>query len=159
MAFLNPENHLDRILIYWQTEDLLRAYGLEVNKLLESKAFGQELDDNDTKDWLMELAVAMKKEQVQEIGHTSHSLKVIKQLEAAHLIKLDQSDYKTEFEILKPAIKAYKLQKPIHLGDVYIMVEILYAFYLKKMSGDEISTKIEELGMQAATCLNALIDG
>jgi len=39
------------------------------------------------------------------------------------------------------------------------MVEILYAFYLKKMSGDEISTKIEELGMQAATCLNALIDG
>ncbi len=156
MAVLNPDNIIDRILLYWQTEDLLRAYKLDINKLLSNRAFADEFASDDAKDWLNDLVEAMKNENVVENGHTSHSKKLISELESKHIDKLKTETYRGIFESLKPAISAYSKQKQTAARPVFILFELLYAFYLQRLSGAEMNERIEQLGTQAAHCLNEL---
>ncbi|MFY0673117.1 MAG: DUF4924 family protein [Bacteroidia bacterium] len=159
MSVLDPQSIVDRVLLYWQTEDLLRAYKLDAEKLLSNKAFAEEFAADDAKEWLIDLAIAMEREGVKENGHTSHSKELIKDLEPKHIDKLKTETYKGIFESLKPAISAYAKQKQTAARPVYILFELLYAFYLKRLSGEEIPPSIEQMGTQAAHCLNELANG
>lgn len=145
-------------MMYWQTEDLIRAYKFDIDKLLSSKAFEEEFEAAETKDWLRELAESMENEKVKEVGHTSHSKSIIATLEAKHLTKLADGKYNGLFEPLKPAISAYSKQKPGLAKPIFILFELLYAFYLQKLSGAEMAETIENLGNQAAHCLNELVN-
>ena len=69
MAVLDPQSIVDRVLLYWQTEDLLRAYKLDIEKLLNNKAFAEDFAAEETKEWLKDLAAAMESEGVKENGH------------------------------------------------------------------------------------------
>ena len=159
MAVLDPQSIVDRVLLYWQTEDLLRAYKLDIEKLLNNKAFAEDFAVEETKEWLKDLAAAMESEGVKENGHTSHSKELIKELEPVHIDKLKTETYKGIYDSLKPAISAYAKQKQTAARPVYILFELLYAFYLKRLSGEEISPSIEQMGTQAAHCLNELTNG
>lgn len=159
MSVLDPQSIVDRVLLYWQTEDLLRAYKFDVEKLLNNKAFAEEFAAEDAKEWLKDLANAMQSEGVKENGHTSHSKALISELEPVHIDKLKTEIYKGLFESLKPAITAYSKQKQTAARPVFILFELLYAFYLQRLSGAEMTETIEQMGTQAAHCLNELANG
>ena len=158
MAKLNPENLLDKILLYWQTEDLLRAYQLDASKLLSSDSFKEEFASDEAKNWLQELAKSMAKEGVEKSGHSSSSLAIIRDLKAKHDSFIRNETYKAQVEVIKPALENLqtKREEVDHL--VYGMCELIYAFYLQKMTGNKLSDGVESLGQETIKCVQMLLE-
>jgi len=157
MSILNAENTIDRIIGFWQTEDLLRAYQFDIEKLTQKQFVQTDSKTDEARSFLVELKEAMEKEDVLEKGHTRHSMLLIEEKETMHLELLkSNSVYKETFEKVQHAVGAYNKQQNINLGAVAVLFELLYAYYLKKLSGDEESELVAQMANTAAECINIL---
>ncbi|MBI1184524.1 DUF4924 family protein [bacterium] len=157
MSTLNPDNLLDRILLYWQTEDLIRAYQFDVNKLVKIDALSQQNTQVDASVWLQDFVARMEDENVKASGHTSHSTPLIDEmLERYHRQNLSDKNFDARTKALKPAINAYNKQRRMVVDDVTALLELTYAYYMQKMAGGEIPEAIENLATEAIEILNEL---
>lgn len=157
MSILNAENTIDRIIGFWQTEDLLRAYQFDIDKLTQKQFVQDDSKSDEARSFLEELKEAMENEDVLEKGHTRHSMLLIEEKEAKHLELLkDNTAYRETFEQVQQAVGAYNKQQNINLGAVAVLFELLYAYYLKKLSGDEESELVAQMANTAAECITLL---
>ena len=156
MSVLNSENTIDRIIGFWQTEDLLRAYRFDVDKIFR-KQFAEDGRNEEAKAFLIELKSSMEKQDVVEHGHTHHSMELIEEKENKHgeLLELDL-EYANHFEKIKNPIKAYNQQQPTPMSAVAVLFELLYAYYLKRIAGDELNETVATMAESAGFCLNKL---
>ena len=84
---LQKENIAEYLLYMWQVEDLIRANGLDIDKLQESylnrfKLEGKEADAQ--REWYENLIEMMRSEGVQEKGHLQINKSVITMLNDLH---------------------------------------------------------------------------
>ena len=84
---LQKENIAEYLLYMWQVEDLIRANGLDIDKLQESylnrfKLEGKEADAQ--REWYENLIEMMRSEGVQEKGHLQINKVTLQQLEELH---------------------------------------------------------------------------
>lgn len=78
-ASLRAENVCEYVLFLWQQEDLLRAFGMDVDKLSQAMSA-----DEETRQWYEHLAVMMSEEGVAEQGHPQVHQNVIVWLSELH---------------------------------------------------------------------------
>lgn len=95
---LQKENIAEYLLYMWQVEDLIRANGLDIDKLQESylnrfKLEGKESDAQ--REWYENLIEMMRSEGVQEKGHLQINKSVITMLNDLHneLLKSPKHPY------------------------------------------------------------------
>ena len=95
---LQKENIAEYLLYMWQVEDLIRANGLDIDKLQESylnrfKLEGKEVDAQ--REWYENLIEMMRSEGVQEKGHLQINKSVITMLNDLHneLLKSPKHPY------------------------------------------------------------------
>lgn len=95
---LQKENIAEYLLYMWQVEDLIRANGLDIDKLQESylnqfKLEGKEADAQ--REWYENLIEMMRSEGVQEKGHLQINKSVITMLTDLHneLLKSPKHPY------------------------------------------------------------------
>ena len=158
MTRLNPENQIDRVIAFWQTEDLLRGHQFDIERLLDSRQFTSEEDRDHSTDWLSEFKNKMQQEDVLAVGHTSDSKEIIVPLQVRHKELLNTNEtYQKVFDQIAPAIKRYNTAKQLPVSEVEVMFELLYAFYLKKLANEPMSKEVEHLGTQSGELLNQLI--
>lgn len=92
------------------------------------------------------------------MGHTSDSKEMISQLEPIHVRLLDDETYQQLFDSVKPAVLRFNQQRRLHLTQVEVLFELLYAYYLKKLSGETINHQVESLGIASGEILNHIVN-
>ena len=84
---LKKQNIVEYLLYMWQIEDLIRAFGLDMNRINEKIVEPYQLSDNDKKrlfEWYESLIEMMRTENAQDVGHIQLNKNIIIQLNDFH---------------------------------------------------------------------------
>ena len=140
-------------LIYmYQVEDLVRAYGLDANRIATEylPRFGyDEVQLRQATEWYESLARMMREEGKEETGHVRVVQNTLDLLEDRHrelLSDNDEHDYRTAYYKALPHIVALRTQgKNKDKQEMENCIDALYGATLLRMQGKELSA-----GTQAA---------
>lgn len=147
MNIPNKQQNIAEYLLYmWQIEDLLRAYGLDIDKVQQHLIDTMPHDDNakkELRDWYEGLILMMKSEGVQEKGHLQINKNVVIELTDLHLSLLkdpSESPYIATYYKTLPYIvelRAKSGQKDV--SEIETCFTALYGYLLLKLQKKEIS--------------------
>ena len=140
-------------LIYmYQVEDLIRAYGLDADRIAAEylPRFGYDEEQmKQAKEWYESLARMMKEEGKVETGHVQVVQNTLELLEDHHkelLADTDEQDYRAAYYKALPHIVALRTQgNNKDKKEMENCIDALYGATLLKMQGKELSS-----GTQAA---------
>ena len=140
-------------LIYmYQVEDLIRAYGLDAERIAAEylPRFGYDEEQlKQAKEWYESLARMMKEEGKEETGHVRVVQNTLELLEDHHqelLADTDEQEYRTTYYKALPHIVALRTQgNNKDKKEMENCIDALYGATLLKMQGKELS-----LGTQTA---------
>ena len=140
-------------LIYmYQVEDLIRAYGLDADRIAKEylPRFGyDEKQMKEAKEWYESLARMMKEEGKEQTGHIRVVQNTLDLLEDQHqelLADNDEQEYRSAYYKALPHIVALRTQgNNKEKQEMENCIDALYGATLLKMQGKELS-----LGTQAA---------
>ena len=140
-------------LIYmYQVEDLIRAYGLDADRIAAEylPRFGYDEEQmKQAKEWYESLARMMKEEGKVETGHVQVVQNTLELLEDHHqelLADTDEQDYRAAYYKALPHIVALRTQgNNKEKKEMENCIDALYGATLLKMQGKELSA-----GTQAA---------
>ena len=140
-------------LIYmYQVEDLIRAYGLDADRIAAEylPRFGYDEEQiKQAKEWYESLARMMKEEGKVETGHVQVVQNTLELLEDHHqelLADTDEQDYRAAYYKALPHIVALRTQgNNKDKKEMENCIDALYGATLLKMQGKELSA-----GTQAA---------
>lgn len=145
---LRAENIAEYLLYMWQVEDLVRAFGLDIDKL--ERDYLSRFDSLDAKQqadlrqWYAEIIDMMRSEGVAEKGHMQICRNVIINMSDLH-DRLMQSQkypyYHTAYHKALPLIVELRAKQGKDAGhsEMESCFELLYGVMLLKMQGREIS--------------------
>ena len=141
------ENIAEYLLYMWQVEDIMRAYGLDINKIKASIIDRYDVDDNTRKaitDWWEGLIMMMQHEGKKETGHLQINKNVLIRLTDLHN-ELMQSpkypEYGAEFYKTLPFIVELRAKTPQEqqAGELETCFNALYGTLMLKLQGKEVS--------------------
>lgn len=141
------ENIAEYLLYMWQVEDIIRAYGLDINKIKSSIIDHYDVDDKTRKeitDWWEGLIMMMQHEGKKESGHLQINKNVIIRLTDLHN-ELMQSpkypEYGAEFYKTLPFIVELRAKTPQEqqVGELETCFNALYGTLMLKLQGKEVS--------------------
>lgn len=141
------ENIAEYLLYMWQVEDIMRAYGLDINKIKASIIDRYDVDDNTRKaitDWWEGLIMMMQHEGKKETGHLQINKNVLIRLTDLHN-ELMQSpkypEYGAEFYKTLPFIVELRAKTPQEqqVGELETCFNALYGTLMLKLQGKEVS--------------------
>ena len=140
-------------LIYmYQVEDLIRAYGLDAERIAAEylPRFGYDEEQmKQAKEWYESLARMMKEEGKEETGHVRVVQNTLELLEDHHqelLADTDEQEYRTAYYKALPHIVALRTQgNNKDKKEMENCIDALYGATLLRMQGKELS-----LGTQTA---------
>ena len=138
-------------LIYmYQVEDLVRAYGLDADRIAAEylSRFGyDEKQMKQAKEWYESLARMMREEGKEEVGHVQVVQNTLELLEDHHqelLADQDEHDYRAAYYKALPHIVALRTQgnnKDKH--EMENCIDALYGATLLRMQGKELSASTQ----------------
>lgn len=148
------ENIIEYVLYMWHIEDLIRAYGFNLESIEKEIISKFDIDDetyDEMKDWYDNLIQLMMNEKVIEAGHIQALTNIVSDITEFHF-KLLQSplhaDYQKEFENLLPYIS--DLLEKVKNKDrsvVEILLEAMYGVLLLRLQKEKISKEtLEAIG-------------
>lgn len=157
------DNIAEYLLFMWQTEDLLRAYGLDIERVWQHLIEPLQKSDEEKKeirDWYEGLIIMMKSENVQEKGHLQINKNIIIELTDVHLRLLNNPQesayiavyYKTLPFIVELRAKSEQTDIP----ELETCFTALYGYLLLKMQKKEISRETQQAVEQIAKLLAML---
>ncbi len=134
-------------LIYmYQVEDLVRAYGLDADRIAAEylPRFGyDEQQMKDAREWYESLVRMMKEEGKEQSGHLRVVQNTLDLLEDHHrelLADQDEHDYRAAYYKALPQIVALRQQgNNKNKGEMENCIDALYGATLLKMQGKELS--------------------
>ena len=136
----------------YQVEDLIRAYGLDVERIAAEylPRFGYDEEQmKQAKEWYESLARMMKEEGKEETGHVQVVQNTLELLEDHHqelLADSDEQDYRAAYYKALPHIVALRTQgNNKDKKEMENCIDALYGATLLRMQGKELSA-----GTQAA---------
>ncbi len=144
---LKQTNIAEYILYMWQTEDILRAFDFNINKI-KSEIIEKYNVDNDTKknitSWYKSIIQMAELENIKKNGHLQILRNIVTDLNDLHLWLLNhpsETQYKQYFDMALPHIKALE-EKMLGTAenDIDVCLHGLYAVMLLKMQKKEISS-------------------
>lgn len=158
------ENIAEYLLYMWQIEDLIRANGLDIDKI-QSNIIDQYKDLTDSqrkemRDWYESLIDMMRMEGVIEKGHLQLNKNVIIQLEDLHRRLLaDQkfASYSAQFYHTLPLIVELRSKAGDNkAGEIETLFNALYGVLLLRLQGKEISEETKQAIAQISKFLAVL---
>ncbi len=158
------ENIAEYLLYMWQIEDLIRAYGLDIDRIQnEIIAKYTDLDESKRKemrDWYESLIDMMRREDVKEKGHIQLNKNVILDLEDLHKrLMADEkfADYSAEYYKTLPYIVELRAKAGDKKADeIETCFNALYGLLMLRLSGKEISAETKMAMDQIARYLGML---
>lgn len=157
------ENMVEYLLYMWQVEDLIRANGLDIDKIRETLI--EQYDQPATVKaeivrWYEELIDMMRNEGVTERGHLQINRNVILSLTELHQSLLTEPRettygalyYKTLPSIVQLRAKAGGAEMP----EIETCFTALYGYLLLRMQGRPVSAETQEAMKQIHTFLSFL---
>ena len=141
------ENIAEYLLYMWQVEDIIRAYGLDINKIKAGVIDRYDVDETTRKeitDWWEGLIMMMQHEGKQQGGHLQINKNVLIRLNDLHN-ELMQSpkyaEYGAEFHKTLPFIVELRSKTPEaqQVDELETCFNALYGTLLLKLQGKEMS--------------------
>lgn len=158
------ENIAEYLLYMWQIEDLIRAFGLDIDKI-KANIVDQYLDLDDAKrkemlDWYESLIDMMRREGKEKEGHLQLNVNTLGDLEHLHRRLLGDSryaDYSAEYYNTLPLIvelraKAAENKK----NEIETCFDALYGLLLLRLRKKEISEETLEASQRISKFLAKL---
>lgn len=148
------ENVAEYLLYMWQIEDLIRANGLDIDRIEKNIIEPSGLTDaqkREMRDWYESLIDMMRREGVAEKGHLQINRNMLSQLVALHQTLLKDprfQDYTAEFYRTLPYIVELRSKagdEADRAGEIETCFNALYGMLMMRLQGKEISD-----GTQAA---------
>ncbi|WP_301746424.1 DUF4924 family protein, partial [uncultured Duncaniella sp.] len=142
----HKENIAEYLLYMWQIEDIIRANGLDIDRIKSSVIDKFELTDvqrKEMEEWYESLIDMMRREGVEKSGHLQLNKNVIIQLTDLHLALLKDPrfpEYTAEFYKTLPYIvelRAKAGENPA--GEIETCFIALYGMLMLRLQGKEIS--------------------
>jgi len=142
---LKKENICEYLLYMWQVEDLIRAFGLNIDVLNERIIEPYPVSDAERKnlyDWYESLIEMMLIENVQTDGHLQLNKNIIIELDELHglLMKSGQdAGYNAKFFHVLPFINQLRTHAAAGLTDIELCFNFQYGIMMLRMKKTEIS--------------------
>ncbi len=158
------ENIAEYLLYMWQIEDIIRAYGLDIDKIqagiIDKHEGLTEQQRKDMRDWYESLIDMMRREGVVEKGHLQLNKNVIIDLNNLH-IRLMASDkfpaYSAEFYKTLPYIVEIRSKAGENKKDeLETCFDALYGILMLRLSGKEVTPATQEAMTQISRFLAML---
>lgn len=158
------ENIAEYLLYMWQIEDLIRAFGLDLDKITENiidRHDGlSEKQRRDMIEWYESLIDMMRREGVMEKGHLQLNKNVIIALDDlnARLVKDPKyAKYAAEyFKVLPLIVDLRSKAGENKSGEIETLFNFLYGILLLRMQGKEISRETLGAASQVSHFLGSL---
>ncbi|WP_285823361.1 DUF4924 family protein [Duncaniella freteri] len=159
----HKENIAEYLLYMWQIEDIIRANGLDIDRIKSSVIDKFELTDvqrKELEEWYESLIDMMRREGVEKSGHLQLNKNVIIQLTDLHLALLKDPrfpEYTAEFYKTLPYIvelRAKAGENPA--GEIETCFNALYGMLMLRLQGKEISVQTMEAVAQISKLLAIL---
>ena len=159
------ENIAEYILYMWQIEDMIRAYGFDIDKIdanIVSKYDQPGEVKNKIREWYTDLIIMMKQEGITESGHLKFINDLIDDLYKFHSRLMDATDetkYREVFNWADASIKEFrkKLDQQ-NANDIEVCFIALYGLLLMRLKGEKVSEETSH-AMQNFSNLLALLAG
>lgn len=140
------ENIAEYLLYMWQIEDLIRANGLDLDKIKSNVIDKYQLSEPQIKEmteWYESLIDMMRRENVQQKGHLQLNKNVILQLDESHHALLKDpkfAEYGAEFYKTLPFIVELRAkQGDEKLDEIETCFAALYGTLMLRLQGKELS--------------------
>lgn len=140
------ENIAEYLLYMWQIEDLIRANGLDLDKIKSNVIDKYQLSEPQIKEmteWYESLIDMMRRENVQQKGHLQLNKNVILQLDDLHHVLLKDpkfAEYGAEFYKTLPFIVELRAkQGDEKLDEIETCFAALYGTLMLRLQGKELS--------------------
>lgn len=157
------DNIAEYLLYMWQTEDLLRACELDIDKVQQSiiNSSYQTLEERDAaRDWYEGLILMMKSEGLRNEGHLQINKNIIIELTDLHLHLLKnprESEYIAVYYNTLPHIVALRAKSADkQVSEIETCFTALYGYLLLKLQQREISAETEASIKQITALLRLL---
>lgn len=139
-------NIAEYILYMWQIEDLIRAYGFNIDRIENEYISRFQGDDKlklEIRDWYNNLLLMMEKERIQQNGHLQFIKNLVTDLNDFHL-KLIETGKDPQYSILyqqtNPLISEFaKKTGDENASDIETCLSGLYSLMLLRLQKKEIS--------------------
>lgn len=145
------ENIAEYLLYMWQIEDIIRANGLDLDKITLNIIDRYGLDDTQKKEmseWYESLIDMMRRENVQKSGHLQLNKNIIIQLDDLHHALLKDpkfAEYTAEFYKTLPFIVELRAkQGDDKLDEIETCFTALYGTLMLRLQGKEISADTQK---------------
>jgi len=143
---LKKENICEYLLYMWQVEDLIRAFGLNLEAISERIIVSYPVSDAERKtlyEWYESLIEMMRLENVQENGHLQLNKNIIIELDELHGLLLrsgKDAGYNAKFYHVLPFITQLRNQQQnTQLSDVELCFNFQYGIMLLRMKKADIT--------------------
>ena len=158
------ENIAEYLLYMWQIEDLIRAFGLDIDRIQQNIVDRHEgLSEEQRKEmteWYESLIDMMRREGVAEKGHLQLNKNVIIALDDlnARLLKDPKySRYSTEYYKVLPLIVELRAKSGENKsGEIETLFNFLYGILMLKIQGKEISKETLDAASEVSHFLGTL---
>ncbi len=146
------ENIAEYLLYMWQIEDLIRAYGLDIDKIdsetISKYANLTEEQRREMHDWYESLIDMMRREGVDKKGHLQLNKNVVIALDDLHRRLLADEKfaaYSAEFYKTLPYIVELRAKAgDDKVGEIETCLNALYGILMLRLQGKEISEETME---------------
>lgn len=150
LAEKKKKNNISEYIIHmYQTEDLIRIYGFDLEKVKEYviKHIPVEGDDKKSlENWYENVADQMKREGIEETGHLKEVQQHVTQLEElkSELLKTSK-EFEAVYGKAKPHIdKSLEYAHGKVTGDVQVCLNGIYGLLLLRMNGKKVHPDLME---------------
>lgn len=158
------ENIIEYILYMWQIENLIRAYGLDIDRIdreiIDKYKNLPEEQSRELHEWYESLIDMMRREEVTEKGHLQINKNTVLALDDLHRRLLTNpkfAKYSAEFYKTLPYIVELRAKAGDEKADeIETCLNALYGIMLLRMKGQEISPETLEAVSQITRFLSLL---
>ena len=143
---LKKQNIVEYLLYMWQIEDLIRAFGLDMNRINEKIVEPYQLSDYDKKrlfEWYESLIEMMRTENAQDVGHIQLNKNIIIQLNDFHTELLNsgmiQAYNSRFFKLTSYLLQLRQKQNNPEITDIELCFNFLNGIITHRMQKAEIT--------------------
>ncbi len=161
---LKEENIAEYLIYMWQVEDIIRANGLDIDKIEETIISRFDQSENvklEIREWYENLIEMMRLEGVAEKGHLIINKNVIADLTDLHLRLLQapsETDYSAAYYKTLPFIVELRSKNADkNIPEIETCFSALYGFLLMRIQQKEISGETQAAISQISSFIRLLV--
>lgn len=143
---LREKNIAEYLLYMWQIEDLIRANGLDIEKIRSSVISNFDIGEkekNEMSEWYENLIDMMRREDVAENGHLQINENVLIQLQDLHMNLLQSSEFpfyhSAYYKALPVIVELRTKSGKTNNSELRTCFEALYGMMLLKLQKKEVT--------------------